>query len=167
MAKQYKHEHFESAKELVLNAGHCTQTMLQRKFFIGYNSSGRLIDELQREGIIGEYSIQNCNYPVISNEVVPVKSINRTPTYSAKQFQEMSKKGKKPSKYKNVKTKVLDDKGNVLFFDSKKEAKRYGELKILQKNGEIFSLELQKKYLLEVNGYLICKYISDFEYWCD
>ena len=56
-------------------------------------------------------------------------------------------------------------------FDSKKEAKRYGELKSMQERGEISNLELQVPYELipsqKRNGKVIerpCKYIADFRY---
>jgi Protein of unknown function (DUF1064) len=47
------------------------------------------------------------------------------------------------SKYKNIKT-VVDG----IKFDSAKEAKRYSELKILQSQGIISCLELQKRFEL-------------------
>lgn len=46
-------------------------------------------------------------------------------------------------KYHNCKTIV-----NGIAFDSKKEAKRYKELHLLEKSGIITNLELQKKYVL-------------------
>lgn len=51
-------------------------------------------------------------------------------------------------------------------FASKKEARRYVELKLLQKAGEIGRLELQPKFPIVVNGMKICAYIADFRYWC-
>lgn len=48
-----------------------------------------------------------------------------------------------PTKYGNKKTSVYG-----IMFDSKKEAQRYMELKLMQDNGLITNLELQKKYLL-------------------
>lgn len=51
--------------------------------------------------------------------------------------------GRRP-KYRNVKT-VID--GHT--FDSKKEAKRYGELMMLLEAGEIRSLILQPRFLLQ------------------
>ena len=51
-----------------------------------------------------------------------------------------------------------------ILFDSKKECLRYGELKILQKVGEITELELQPKFSCVVNGKKVCKYIADFRY---
>ena len=49
-------------------------------------------------------------------------------------------------------------------FASKKEATRYGELKLLEKQGEITNLKLQPKFLCVVNGKKICKYFADFQY---
>ena len=65
----------------------------------------------------------------------------------------------KKSKYGNVKTKVDD-----ILFDSKKEANRYCQLKLLAKAGTISELELQPKFDLVVNGFKICTYIADFRY---
>lgn len=63
------------------------------------------------------------------------------------------------SKYRNVKT-VVDG----MQFDSKKEAARYGQLKLLQRAGKISDLRLQPKFDIVVCGTKICKYIADFEY---
>ena len=70
------------------------------------------------------------------------------------------------NKYKNVKI-VVDG----IEFDSRKEAKRYSELKLLERAGEIQDLELQKEYILipsqKINGKVIerpVKYIADFVY---
>ena len=69
------------------------------------------------------------------------------------------------NKYKN--TKVVID-GHT--FDSKKEAKRYSELKLMQKAGIIKDLELQPKFLLQPKFKLNNKteraiyYIADFRY---
>jgi len=50
------------------------------------------------------------------------------------------------------------------WFDSDREAKRYGELKLLVRAGIISNLELQKSYTLEVHGVLIATYKADFVY---
>ncbi len=71
----------------------------------------------------------------------------------------------KPHKF-NAKKKVVDG----ITFDSTKEAKRYIELKMLEKAGEISDLELQPKFPIYVcrrqNGELhhVCTYIADFKY---
>lgn len=47
------------------------------------------------------------------------------------------------NKYRNKKIEL-----DGITFDSKKEARRYQELKLLEKAGQISKLELQKKYIL-------------------
>lgn len=66
---------------------------------------------------------------------------------------------KKKSKYRNQKT-VVDN----ITFDSKKEAARYGILKLMERNGEISNLRLQVPYKLVVNGHHVSTYRCDFEY---
>ena len=50
-------------------------------------------------------------------------------------------------------------------FDSKGEARRWGELKLLERAGQIRDLERQVPYRLEVNGELVSKYVADFRYF--
>lgn len=50
-------------------------------------------------------------------------------------------------------------------FDSKAEAKRYSELKLLQRAKEIWGLLYQRRYELMVNGIHICTYVADFTYY--
>ena len=72
---------------------------------------------------------------------------------------------RKRNKYGAVKTEV-----DGITFDSKKEAKRYTELKEMEANGEITNLARQRRYVLqpafELNGkkFRSIEYISDFEY---
>jgi hypothetical protein len=66
---------------------------------------------------------------------------------------------KKPSKYKAVKTTI-----DGIVFDSKKEAKRYLELKALQAAKKIRDLELQPEFPILVAQKLICTYRADFRY---
>lgn len=49
-------------------------------------------------------------------------------------------------------------------FSSKAEARRYQDLLLLQRAGEISNLELQPKYRLHVNGWKIGEYRGDFRY---
>lgn len=65
----------------------------------------------------------------------------------------------KPAKYRNVKTEI-----DGLTFDSKKEAARWQELRILERAGEIKDLVRQTRFDLRVNGELICFYKADFVY---
>lgn len=49
-------------------------------------------------------------------------------------------------------------------FASKKEARRYGELRLLEKAGEVTELQLQPKFPITMNGEVVCIYIADFRY---
>lgn len=74
------------------------------------------------------------------------------------QFPEQQK-AKKKSKYGNEKHEV-----DGIEFDSKREAERYGELKLLLKAGEIGLLQLQEPFELNPGGTHSLKYIADFVY---
>lgn len=65
----------------------------------------------------------------------------------------------KKHKYNAKKTEV-----EGIVFDSAKEAKRYKELQMLLKAGEIGLLELQVEYELNVGGTHSLKYVADFVY---
>ncbi len=66
---------------------------------------------------------------------------------------------KKGNKYRNIRTTVGE-----MSFASKKEAKRYGELLILQKMGLISELRTQVWFKLIVNGVKVCIYVADMTY---
>jgi hypothetical protein len=66
----------------------------------------------------------------------------------------------KRHKYGAVKTEV-----DGVVFASKKEAKRYQELKLLEKAKQIRALELQPVFKLMVGEHQIGKYVADFGYW--
>ena len=51
-----------------------------------------------------------------------------------------------------------------IVFDSKKEANRYGELRLLERFGKIANLKLQPEFACVVNGKKVCKYTADFRY---
>lgn len=51
------------------------------------------------------------------------------------------------------------------WFDSKREAAVYAELKLREKAGEIRQLVVHPKYELHVDGELVCKYTADFSYF--
>lgn len=67
--------------------------------------------------------------------------------------------GKPGNKFRAKKTIV----GSVTF-DSKAEATRYSELRIMEHRGEISDLELQPAFPLIVNGHIIGTYEADFRY---
>lgn len=90
---------------------------------------------------------------------------------------------KKKSKYGANKVEIKTSDGGALKFDSKKEAKRYIELRYMEQAGEISDLQLQVKYVLipaqrepdkvgarggVIKGKVIereCAYIADFTYF--
>lgn len=51
-----------------------------------------------------------------------------------------------------------------ILFASKREAARYGELKLLAEAGKISGLRLQPEWEIVINGQLVCKYRADFFY---
>lgn len=61
------------------------------------------------------------------------------------------------SKFNNVKVEV-----DGIIFDSRKEAKVYGQLKMQKAARLIKGFEMQKVFELVVNGQLIAKYKADF-----
>ena len=77
---------------------------------------------------------------------------------------------KKQSKYKNIKSERFLQNGDILKFDSKKEAKRFDELILLAKQGIIKNLILQPEFeiipTIKWNNKTLCKikYIADFKY---
>ena len=62
-------------------------------------------------------------------------------------------------KYRNTPTTV-----DGIRFDSMKEANRYAELKLLQKEGLIAGLLVHPPFSIKVNGKYVCTYVGDFHY---
>ena len=75
----------------------------------------------------------------------------------------------RPSKYGVA--KKSDRTVDGIVFDSKAEARRYSELRLLEKAGEIRDLELQPEYVLvypfvyKGKRFRGVKYRADFRYW--
>ncbi len=57
---------FEEAVRLAREEGKVSTMFLQRRLFIGYSRAKALIDEMQRQGIIGEYRGEGKPYLVIT-----------------------------------------------------------------------------------------------------
>lgn len=62
-------------------------------------------------------------------------------------------------KYRNIPTVV-----NGLKFSSRAEARRYGELRLLQHAGVIADLTVQPRFPIVIDGVKVCTYIADFSY---
>lgn len=51
-----------------------------------------------------------------------------------------------------------------MLFDSQKEARRWSELRLLERAGQISDLSRQVRLPLRVNDQLVCTFIPDFTY---
>ena len=70
-------------------------------------------------------------------------------------------------KKNNNRFKVSPVEGRTLggiVFASKKEMKRYAELRLLERAGEVQDLELQPEFRVSINGEHYCTYTADFAY---
>lgn len=68
----------------------------------------------------------------------------------------------KQNKYHNKKTTI-----DGILFDSYKEGNYYTKLKLMQKAGLIWNLELQKKYILQASFTFNGKKIREISYYAD
>jgi hypothetical protein len=68
----------------------------------------------------------------------------------------------KPKRPKYGNRKVTDAEGNV--HDSTKEYRRWQQLQLRERAGEISRLRRQVPYALVVNSVLVCQYVADFDY---
>lgn len=80
---------------------------------------------------------------------------------SAKDYRTLGARPKKPSKYGN---KKVANPVTGETFDSRREARRWGALVMMQRVGDIRELRRQVRYPLTAHGVAICVYIGDFEY---
>jgi hypothetical protein len=62
-----------------------------------------------------------------------------------------------PSKFRSKRTEV-----DGVAFDSKREAGRWVELRLLERAGRISGLRRQVRFPLTVNGQLVATYVADF-----
>lgn len=69
-------------------------------------------------------------------------------------------KPKRASKYGNESMYV-----DGIRFDSKKEGRRYGDLKLLERAGQIRNLERQPKFPFVIGDVYVCEYRADFAYF--
>lgn len=63
------------------------------------------------------------------------------------------------NKFRNIPTEV-----DGIRFASKREAKRWSELLIMQRAGYLTDLQRQVRFPLDVNGIPICHYVADFTF---
>ncbi|MTI10206.1 DUF1064 domain-containing protein [Curvivirga aplysinae] len=65
----------------------------------------------------------------------------------------------KPRKYRNEPVIV-----HGVRYASRKEFRRHGDLKLLERAGQISDLKFQPKFKFELNGIKICEYWADYSY---
>lgn len=82
-----------------------------------------------------------------------------TATITSAQYRAMTKKAKKPGKYRNIPVTV-----DGVRFASRAEARRDAELVLLERAGKIADLKRQPRFKLEVGGELIAVYVADWSY---
>lgn len=70
------------------------------------------------------------------------------------------KAAKKEGRVKNVRKKVIDG----ITFDSTTEARRWQDLVLMQKAGQISGLRRQVPFEVWINGKQICTWFADFVY---
>lgn len=78
---------------------------------------------------------------------------------SAEQYREMTTRAGRGNKYGAKRIEV-----DGYTFASLAEAKRYGELKLMQQAGAITALEPHPPFDLTVNGIVVGRYTADFRY---
>jgi hypothetical protein len=71
---------------------------------------------------------------------------------------------KYPIKGKNKYGATRTQNAEGVWFASKAECKRDGELQLLAKAGKISSLNRQPRFVLNVNSVKICTYVADWQY---
>lgn len=81
------------------------------------------------------------------------------PAAQAQAVAQIGEQEKKRQKYGAQRTMI-----DGITFDSKKEATRYAELKLLERGKQISFLETQVRFLLVINGTLCATYVADFRY---
>jgi len=74
-----KDELFDKAARLIVEYQQGSTSLIQRKFSIGYNRAGRLIDQLEASGIVGPYEGSKARQVLIKdlNTLEQILSVNR------------------------------------------------------------------------------------------
>lgn len=63
-----KDSHFDEAARLVVKFQMGSASLIQRKMKLGYNRAGRIIDQLERAGIVGPHSGSKARDVLITDE---------------------------------------------------------------------------------------------------
>lgn len=101
----------------------------------------------KRDCVVGDWNDDRCGFLGIVNLAADLSKLPALLRAPARR------------KMGNVPTAV-DGK----YFASKKEARRYADLKLLESAGEIESLQTHKSFPLNLDGHNLGTYVSDFYY---
>ncbi len=96
--------------------------------------------------------------PASSRQVLRVEDLPPEIREVVARFAKDEKPKKKP-KYGNSWVEV-----DGIKFQSKREAARWGVLKLMEQAGEIQNLRRQVRFPIVINGQKICVYVADFQY---
>ena len=66
----------------------------------------------------------------------------------------------KHSKFGNIRTRIY---GHT--FASRREARRYQALKLLERAGHVRNIICQERWKISINGVKVCTYVADFSYF--
>ena len=113
--------------------------------------------------------------PAAQKQIMDKLREKRTTPQSASQTAPLTRDAKSAAKYHNVKAVRVMPNGEERVFDSQKEARRYDELIVLLRAGQIRELKLQPQFTLqesyitaEGNRVRAIRYVADFAYvWTD
>ncbi len=70
---------FEEAAKLVVQHQQGSTSLIQRKFSIGYNRAGRIVDQLEAAGIVGPFEGSKARQVLISDEYTLEQLLNELP----------------------------------------------------------------------------------------
>ena len=113
--------------------------------------NGCKAEDIEDRVILTHKSHTAATFPFATNQ----KPISREPTKGVRVMRR-HKYGVSPKEQRTV---------DGIVFDSKAEMKRYNELKLMERNGDIRDLRLQPQFDCVVNGIKVCFYKADFWYW--
>lgn len=68
---------FEEASRLIVNQQQGSTSLIQRKFAIGYNRAGRLMDMLEAAGVVGPFEGSKAREVLVKNEIDLQQLLNR------------------------------------------------------------------------------------------
>lgn len=66
--EDFDDEYYEDAKELVVQSGKASASMIQRRFSVGYNRAAKMVDAMEQEGIVGPHRGSKAREVIVEPE---------------------------------------------------------------------------------------------------